>query len=115
MKKSIVTAVLIGSMLVSANSVFAAGNGAGYGDQDKLRDGSCLAIGNQVKDQLKDESCLVAIGNQVKDQLKDESCLVALGDQVKDQLKDESCLVALTDTKGSGDQDQLRDESCLIA
>lgn len=78
MKKSIITAVLIGSMLVSANSVFAAGNEAGSGDQDKLKDGSCLvALGDQVKDQLKDESCLVTLGDQVKDKLKDGSCLIA--------------------------------------
>lgn len=68
MKKSIFTVVLIGSMLVSANSVFAAGNGAcmkGSGDCDRLRDGTCLIAltdtkGSGDQDQLMDGSCLIA-------------------------------------------------------
>ena len=53
-------------MLVSAGSVFAAGNGAGM-----------KGSGDQIKDQLRDGSCLVALGDQVKDQLRDGSCQTA--------------------------------------
>ena len=83
MKKTIFTAVLIGSMLVSASSVFAAGNGAGMrgsGDCDRLRDGSCL-VGTGDQDRLRDGSCLIASGDQ--DQVKDQ-----------DKLMDGSCLTA---------------------
>ena len=62
MKKTIFTAVLIGSMLVCAGSVFAAGNGKGSGDCDQLRDGSCQITlkGSGDRDQLRDGSCQTA-------------------------------------------------------
>lgn len=60
MKKLFFSLILIGSMLASVGSVFAAGYGTVDRDQQRLRDGSCQVAYDRDQLKLRDGSCKTA-------------------------------------------------------
>lgn len=104
MKKIILSGVIAGLLVLG---VGATAFGAPIRDnvRDRLRDGSCVAA-----DQLRDR-------DQLRDQLRDGSCVAAdqFRDRQRDRLRTRFHLTADQLRTRTQQRDRLRDGSCLAA